>query len=185
MARPITITTPRLTLRQWQAADRPMFAAMNADPKVMEFFPSLLSQEQSNALVDRIEGDIEKRGWGLWAAEELSSGRFIGFVGLDEPRAQLPFSPCVEIGWRLDHSAWGKGYASEAAIAALATGFNEIGLSEIVSFTVIGNFRSEAVMKKIGMTKSSETFNHPGIPEGHPMQEHLLYRMTKTEFEQI
>lgn len=181
----IEFETERLLLRQWQENDKPAFAAMNADPKVMEFFPATLNREQSDALADRIISDINRRGWGLCAVEEKASGKFIGFVGLDEPRAQLPCSPCVEIGWRLATNAWGKGYATEAARCVLGAAFEKIKLSRVVSFTALPNLKSQAVMQRIGLTNTGENFLHPSLQSGHPLQEHCLYQISAAQYRDI
>ncbi|AQQ66380.1 GNAT family N-acetyltransferase [Microbulbifer agarilyticus] len=173
------IKTPRLCLRQWRDSDRAPFAAMNADPVVMEYFPKLLSHEESDAGVDRQIAHIEKHGWGFWAVETLAEKQFIGFVGIKHVTDDMPFAPAVEIGWRLAPAAWGKGYATEAARASLEYGFTRLGLEEIVSFAVVGNLRSRAVMEKLGMVRE-DNFLHPGLPAGHPMQEHVLYRLSRS-----
>ena len=164
----------RLGFRQWNASDKVPFAAMNADPLVMEYFPATLSKEESDSLVDRISAQQEREGFTFFAVDELESGQFIGFIGLSKTPYETPFTPCVEIGWRLQKSAWGKGYATEGAKACLRFAFEKLGLTEIYSFTVIGNNRSENVMKKIGMTYQG-TFMHPKLPDEHPMKEHVLY----------
>src|SRR5579872_3736955 len=133
------IYTERLHLRRWKESDKEMFAAMNADPVVMEFFPKLMSRAESDALANDIEARFEKQGFGLWAVELKDSGQFIGFVGLNVPKFEAPFMPAVEIGWRLAKEYWGKGYATEAANAVLDVAFNKLGLTEIVSFTVPAN----------------------------------------------
>ncbi|MBO9649025.1 MAG: GNAT family N-acetyltransferase [Variovorax sp.] len=181
MAQCIELDTERLRLRQWRESDRAPFAALNADQGAMEFFPSPLSRAESDALVDRIAAGIDERGWGLWAVEERASGNFIGFVGLSIPRPELPCSPCVEVGWRLAPAYWGKGYAQEAARAALCVGFERIGLREIVSFTAVPNLRSEAVMQRLGM-KADGVFEHPALPEGHALRPHKLYRLDRTSW---
>jgi len=175
------IHTTRLLLRQWKPADRAPFAAMNADPRVMRHFPALLSRAESDAMADRCQALIEERGWGFWAVELKATGTFIGFVGLHTPSAALPFSPCVEIGWRLAAAYWGQGLASEAARAALRFGFGSLDLPEIVSFTAIENRRSRAVMERLGM-RESEAFEHPGLPVGHPLRRHCLYRLERERF---
>jgi len=173
----IEIRTQRLLLRQWSSADLDPFADMNADPRVMEYFPSLLSREESDAAVGRIRAHFERHGFGLWAAEIPDVAPFIGFVGLAVPRFEAHFTPCVEIGWRVAADQWNRGYATEAACAVLKYGFEIIGLSEIVSFTVPINLPSRRVMEKIGMThNSADDFDHPLIPEGHPLRRHVLYR---------
>ena len=174
----IEFETQRLRLRQWLPADREPFAALNADPRVMEFFPIPLDRAASDAMADRCQLSIAEYGWGFWAAEEKESGRFIGFVGLRAPLVDLPFSPCVEMGWRLGFQYWGRGYASEAAKGALRIGFEILGLPEIVSFTSVRNIRSMAVMERIGMHKDAATFEHPVVPVDSLLREHCLYRLT-------
>jgi RimJ/RimL family protein N-acetyltransferase len=144
----------------------------------MEFFPSTLKPEESNAAADRWQSQIAERGWGLWAVEVLSSQQFIGFIGLQVPAAPLPFSPCVEVGWRLAYAHWGKGYATEGARAALRVGFEQLQLAEIVSFTAVNNVKSRAVMERLHMRKSNTTFEHPSVPEGSPLRTHCLYWLT-------
>jgi RimJ/RimL family protein N-acetyltransferase len=168
--------TPRLLLRQWRSSDRAPFAALNTDPRVMEFFPSPLTRVESDALADRCEAHIAESGWGVWAVERQTTGAFIGFVGLHVPTAPLPFSPCTEVAWRLAFDHWGHGFATEAAREALRIGFEVLGLEEIVSFTVVANRRSRAVMERLGMTESG-LFQHPGVAVGSPLREHCLYRL--------
>lgn len=174
----IKIETDRLLLRQWRAEDRQPFSEMNADPEVMKYFPALLTREQSDLLADRCQAFIEERGWGLWAVEAKAEGLFIGFVGLSIPVADLPFNPCVEIGWRLSRAAWGKGYATEAARAVLRVGFETFHLGEIVSFTSVINVKSRAVMERLGLIRDSLTFEHPRVPSGNILREHCLYRIS-------
>ncbi len=174
---PIEVTTARLRLRQWRDEDLAPFTALNADPAVMEFFPSVLSRAESDALATRIRGSIAARGWGLWALEVLGVSPFIGFVGLEVPGPQLPVSPCVEIGWRIAAEHWGRGFAVEAARAALDVGFARLALPEIVSFTSALNLRSRAVMERIGMRFAGETFEHPNVPTGNPLRSHVVYRL--------
>ena len=179
-----TIQTPRLLLRPWRDADLAPFAAMNADPVVMEFFPRPLDRAESDVAVGRVRDHFAARGFGLWAVEVPGVADFIGFVGLAVPRFEAHFTPCVEIGWRLVREHWGRGYATEAARAALGFGFEELALDEIVSFTVPANIRSRAVMERIGMTRSpADDFDHPGLPEGHPLRRHVLYRLSRGAFE--
>ena len=177
------LETARLKLRQWQAHDLEPFAKMNADPRVMEFFPALLSRAESDAMADRMQALIAQRGFGFWAAELKVSRAFIGFVGLHIPTAELPFSPCVEIGWRLAFPFWGQGYATEAASEALRLAFTELNLPEIVSFTAIGNLRSQAVMRRLNMQRQPGTFQHPDFPAGHPLREHCWYRLSREEWQ--
>jgi RimJ/RimL family protein N-acetyltransferase len=172
------LRTERLRLRRWAEADREPFAALNADPEVMEFFPAPLSREQSDLLIERIETGFERHGFGLWALEPLESGELIGFAGLAVPPFEAHFTPAVEVGWRLARPAWGNGYATEAGRAALAHGFGRLGLEEIVSMTSIGNARSRAVMERLGMTRDpADDFEFPTLPPGHPLRPHVLYRV--------
>jgi RimJ/RimL family protein N-acetyltransferase len=159
-------------------ADHEPFAALNADPVVMEYFPDLLTRQQSDSLIEAIERDFEQRGFGLWAVEVRATGAFVGFTGLNEPSLEAHFTPAVEVGWRLARAAWGQGYATEAARASLAFGFEEIGLDQIVSFTSAENMRSRAVMERIGMTRSpDDDFEHPDLPTTHLLRRHVLYRI--------
>jgi len=178
----IEFETDRLRLRQWRTTDREPFAQLNADPKVMEFFPTTLDREASDAMINRCQSIIAEKGWGFWAASIKESDAFIGFVGLHIPSPKLPFSPCVEIGWRLAFQYWGKGFASEAARGALRVGFELLNLSEIVSFTAIGNLRSRAVMERLGMGKVS-TFEHPNVPVGNRLRPHCLYRLAREQWD--
>jgi RimJ/RimL family protein N-acetyltransferase len=190
MAELIEFETERLRLRQWIESDREPFARLNADPRVMEFLPSILDRAASDAMIvgvaspteNRIQTLIAERGWGLWAVESKQNQQFIGYVGLHIPTAELPFSPCVEVGWRLAFEYWGKGYATEAAQAALKVGFNRLELPEIVSFTTIDNHRSSAVMERLGMTRDAKTFEHPSIPVGYSLREHCLYRLSREKW---
>ena len=175
----LELATPRLLLRTWRDADRAPFAALNADPRVMRYFPSTQDRAASDASVDAWQAQFAERGWSNWAVELRESGEFIGFVGLSVPRRPLPFSPCVEIGWRLAPAFWGQGYASEAACEALRAGFDRLGLDEIVSFTALGNTPSRAVMARIGMQDTGEDFDHPALPEGHALRRHCLYRIRR------
>jgi len=175
----VTLSTDRLVLRRWRESDRDPFAAMNADPEVMEYFPAALTHAESDGMIERVEAHFDERGFGLWALEVAVTGQFIGFTGLSIPRFPARFMPAVEVGWRLARSAWGHGYASEAARRALQFGFEDAGLSEIVSFTATGNVRSQAVMARIGMRHDPEDdFDHPMVPDGSALRPHLLYRLT-------
>lgn len=182
MAELIEFETERLRLRQWIAADREPFAALNADPKVMEFFPAPIERAASDAMADRCNSLIAERGWGFWATESKETNQFIGFVGLHIPIPELPFSPCVEIGWRLAYPYWGKGFATEAARGALQIGFELLSLSEIVSFATLYNFRSRAVMERLGMCETTEIFEHPHVPVGSPLRKHCLYRLSREQW---
>jgi ribosomal-protein-alanine N-acetyltransferase len=175
-----SVRTPRLLLRAWQLSDREPFAAMNADPEVMEHFPRPQSAAESNALVDRTERCWLERGFGLWAVERLDTADFIGFIGLAPVSFEAAFTPAVEVGWRLAAAHWGRGYATEGARAALGYGFGTLGLEEIVSFTAVGNRRSTAVMERLGMLRDHDAdFDHPAVPVGHPVRAHLLYRLSR------
>ena len=178
------LETERLILRQWREGDWPAFAAMNADSRVMEHFPGLITREASDETARRLAARIEERGWGLWAVEVAGGAPFIGFVGLSVPRWDAHFTPCVEVGWRLAADHWGKGYASEAARAAVRFGFERVGLGEIVSFTVPGNWRSRRVMEGLGMTRDvAGDFEHPELAEGHRLRRHVLYRLKRASWE--
>lgn len=177
----MTLTTARLRLRPWRDTDRAPFAALNADPQVMEFFPRCLGRAESDAFADRIEAHFARHGFGLWAVELPGTAPFIGFIGLSVPAFEAPFMPCVEIGWRLARAHWGQGYAREGARRALAYGFDAARLSEIVSFTARVNVRSCAVMERIGMRRDlGGDFEHPALPEGHRLRLHVLYRIAPT-----
>lgn len=176
------LTTERLRLRGFTDADRDVFAAMNADPRVMEHFPSTLSREESDALLDRIVAKWATDGHGLWAVERRDDAAFLGFTGI----ARLAWLPTPEIGWRFVPSAWGQGHATEAARAALEYAFGTLGLPEIVSVTTVGNRRSQAVMTRIGMTRDeADDFEHPNLPVGHPLRPHVLYRLSREDWEQF
>ena len=170
----------RPVLRSWTDAHLEPFAALNADPAVMEHFPSLLSRVDSDALAQRIDAFLTDNGWGLWAVEVRDSGRFAGFTGLSPVGFTAHFTPAVEVGWRLAAWAWGHGYATEAAREALRIGFDEVGLNEIVSFTSVTNVRSQAVMQRLGMTHNpADDFNHPALPGDSPLRRHVLYRIAR------
>lgn len=176
---PPIIRTDRLVLRQWTSADLEPFASLNADPKVMEYFPGLKTKEESDHSVSLMSGHIEKCGWGFWAASLAETGEFIGFIGLEDVHFKTDFTPAVEIGWRLAFKHWGKGYATEGALASLRYGFETLKLDEIVSFTAVANMRSRAVMERIGMHHDSKgDFDHPKLKEGHPLRRHVLYRIS-------
>ena len=175
------IETPRLILRQWLETDYSRFAEMSADPQVMEHFPKILNRSESDAYIDKLKAIIQKQGWGFWAVELKETQQFIGFVGLHDQPTQFSFSPCVEIGWRLDQAFWGKGYASEAANAALAFAFDQLKLEKVVSFTTLDNKKSQKVMEKIKMRKITE-FQHPALAKDHPLSWHVLYEILETNF---
>jgi ribosomal-protein-alanine N-acetyltransferase len=177
------LTTPRLVLRPWRDADLDAFAALNADPVVMEHFPATLTRAESDAMAARIRDGLARRGYGFWAVEAPGVADFIGFVGLSVPSFEAHFTPCVEIGWRLARAHWGQGYATEAARAALDHGFRALALHEIVAFTVPGNARSLSVMTRLGMSRAeADDFDHPGVSAGHPLRRHQLYRLSRVEW---
>jgi len=181
----IEIETERLILRQWRDEDKPLFAKMNAHPEVMKYFPALLTVEESNILAGKIEKLIATNGWGFWAVELISTGQFIGFTGLNQPTYELPVSSCVEIGWRLAQEYWGNGYATEAANASLDFAFQNLVLEEVYSFTAVSNQRSRAVMERLHMINMETNFDHPLVPENHPLREHVLYKIDLPSWEKI
>jgi RimJ/RimL family protein N-acetyltransferase len=177
------LKTKRLILREWKDSDLEPFAALNSDPEVMEFFPKTMTLDETAAMIDRIKARHAEDGFCLWATEEKETGDFIGFVGLGRPLFEAKFMPCVEIGWRLARSYWGKGYAPEAAIEVLRDGFENYGLDEIVSFTAALNSKSIRVMEKISMCRNpDDDFDHPNVPDGHHLKPHVLYRITQRDW---
>jgi RimJ/RimL family protein N-acetyltransferase len=197
------LETGRLRLRQWRDADLAPFAALNADPEVMRHFPAPLDRSASDALARRCRDTIAERGWGLWAVEivpgvgvgrdgdvgdpggagDVDAGAFIGFVGLAEPRFDAHFTPAVEVGWRLAQRFWGRGFATEAATAALVYAFGELTLDEVVSFTTVANDRSRRVMQRLGMHRDpADDFDHPSLAVADPIRPHVLYRLRREEF---
>lgn len=178
------IETERLLLRPWRDLDLDAFAELNADPRVAEHFLSASSREQSRVTMARIRGHFDRHGYGFWAVEVKGGDAFIGFVGLGTVPFEAHFTPAVEIGWRLAQPSWGRGYASEGARASLRFAFLELGLDEVVSFTVPSNHRSRAVMERIGMHHAAvDDFDHPRIPEGHRLRRHVLYRLRGSEWQ--
>jgi RimJ/RimL family protein N-acetyltransferase len=176
---PIEFNTPRLAFHLWQDRHRAPFAQMNLDPEVMRYFPALQTPAQSNSGIDMWLSQFAAQGWSNWAVELASTGELLGCIGLSVPKRQLPFSPCIEIGWRLKRSAWGFGYATEGANACLSVGFERLGLTDIVSFTTLSNAPSIAVMKRIGMVNANADFEHPALPEGHALRRHCLYKISR------
>lgn len=170
------LATERLRLRPWRESDLAPFAAMNADPRVMDNLLRPLTRAESDAMAGRANEWIAQRGWSLWAVEVVAEERFIGFAGLAVPAWQAHFTPCVEVGWRLAREAWGHGYATEAARAAIGHGLGAARLAQIVSFTALVNTRSIAVMERLGMRRDGE-FDHPLVAEGHRLRRHVLYRI--------
>jgi RimJ/RimL family protein N-acetyltransferase len=174
------IETGRLLLRRWDRRDREPFARMNGDARVMEFMPAPLTRAESDALASRIEAHFRAHGFGLYALELRQEHAFIGFTGLSIPAFQARFTPCVEIGWRIAAEHWGRGLAREAAVAVVGHAFDSLRLDALVSFTVPANIRSRRVMEKIGMTHDpADDFDHPSLPEGHPLRRHVLYRLNR------
>ena len=172
--------TERLVLREWRESDRDAWAALNADPAVREYFPAVLTRQQSAGSLARFHADLAERGWGWWALEVIATGEFIGMAGLDPVDEGLPFHG-VETGWRLARSAWGHGYATEAARAALAFGFDTLGLTEILAVTAAGNKRSQAVMRRLGMTHDpADDFDDPTVEPG-PLRRSVLFRLHHLE----
>ncbi|WP_374381537.1 GNAT family N-acetyltransferase [Dongia sp.] len=175
-----TLVTERLLLRPWRETDKAPFAALNNDPRVYATLAGPMTRAESDAFADRIAAHIAEHGWGLWAVEVPGIADFIGYVGLSRPRFEAPFTPCVEIGWRLAFAHWGKGYATEAARAVLDFGFGTLKLPEIVSFTTVSNVRSCAVMERLGLTHDArDDFDHPMLAADHPLLRHVLYRMRR------
>lgn len=173
------LSTPRLLLRRWRDADRAPFARLNADPVVMEHFPHALTRAQSDAFVDRLKTSFADHGYGHWAVEHRATGELLGCTGLLLHTFEAPFTPAVEVGWRLAAHAWGHGYATEAATACLDHAFETLDLPEVVSMTAVINLRSVVVMQRLGMTRDpADDFDHPRVVEGHRLRRHVLYRVT-------
>ncbi|MCB1043122.1 MAG: GNAT family N-acetyltransferase [Acidobacteria bacterium] len=176
----MVIETERLVMRRWVPDDLVPFAAINADPEVMRYYPSPLTRDQTKDLMDRMQSHFERHGFGLWALETQMDHAFVGFTGLMVPRFEAHFTPCVEIGWRVARAHWGRGLATEAALAAAEYGFQTLALKEILAFTTPANTASRRVMEKIGMTYEFD-FDHPLIEKGHPLKRHVLYRLPAPE----
>ena len=173
-----SISTERLLMRRWRDADRGPFAAMNADPQVMRYFPGTLDRAASDGYLDRIEALFQRQGFGLWALEQAATGRFLGFTGLNPMPPGVPGAGGMEVGWRLASHAWHQGFATEAATAALDVAFRGAGLAEIWSMTAVLNEPSQAVMRRLGMTLHGH-FEHPRIEPGHPLRAHVAYRISR------
>ena len=178
-----TIETERLYLRQWQASDFAPFAEMNANPEVMAYFPKLLTTSMSNTIAKKCKSLIDDNGWGFWAVSLKETDAFIGMVGLNHAHTDMPISPAVEIAWRLRKEFWGQGYATEAARASLSFAFDTLGLDEVVAFTAVINKRSQLVMERLGMTNTQEDFFHPMLESNHRLAEHVLYKMTRQQWQ--
>jgi len=177
------IKTERLLMRHWRDEDLALFAKLNADADVMEYYPKILTTTESDAMADKISTLLNERGWGFWAVEQSSDRSFIGFVGLHKPLYELPVTPCVEIGWRLAKNFWGKGYATEAALAALEYAFQQLDLTQVYSFTSVSNYKSRSVMERIKMKNIHKNFEHPIIPIDHPLREHVLYKINQCDWQ--
>ena len=172
------LTGARVVLRDWTDQDLAPFAALNADPEVMQYFPERLGRAESDALASRIRERLRRDRYGLWALEIPGVTSFAGFVGLAVPSFTAAFTPCHEIGWRLARDCWGHGYATEAARLAVGFAFGPLGLASLVSFTSRDNLRSQRVMQRLGMTHDpSDDFDHPSLPPGHALRAHVLYRL--------
>jgi RimJ/RimL family protein N-acetyltransferase len=181
---PVTLRSKRLILRPWRDADLPLYAALNADPRVMQHFPGVLDRVASDAEAERFRSLFDARGWGFFAVEIPGTTEFAGFVGLSIPRFEAEFTPCVEVGWRLAHTYWGSGYATEAARTVLGFGFEALALEAVVSFTTVANRRSQRVMEKLGMTHDpADDFDHPSLPKESLQRRHVLYRLTRQRWE--
>jgi RimJ/RimL family protein N-acetyltransferase len=178
MPQPARLETARLILRPWEERDRAPFAALNADPGVMETLPAMMSRAESDAMIDRIMVGFTERGWGWFAVERKSDGAFLGATGLGAPSFKASFTPCVELAWRQAREFWGQGYVSEAARECARYAFDGIGEARIYAFTTPENARSRAVMERIGMAYvPNGDFDHPNLPEGHRLRRHVLYHM--------
>ena len=182
MPKIVELETERLILRQWNDTDYPAFYEMSSDPEVMKYYPNLMSRSESDEMADKIRSLISNKGWGFWAVEEKEDNKFIGFVGLHEPLPELPFSPCVEIGWRIKREKWGMGFATEAAKEALNFAFDLLNLEKIYSFATVGNKKSRAVMERLGMANTNKNFEHPEMPKDSPLREHVLYELSREQW---
>lgn len=174
-----TLSTDRLILREWRDSDLSSLYKMVSDPDVMEFFPSILSEIEAQDFLKAIQEKMNQHGWGMWACELKDTQEVIGFVGLNIPKDDFYFNPCVEIGWRLRKEFWHQGLAQEAAREALKFGFTELNLDKIVAFTTVTNLPSQALMERLNMVKNPQHFNHPRLAEDHPLAEHVLYELTR------
>ncbi|WP_300313892.1 GNAT family N-acetyltransferase [uncultured Psychrobacter sp.] len=181
-----TLATERLLLRQWQPSDLPVFAEMNADSEVMQYFPKVLSKQTSNLIANKCQQLIEDNGWGFWAVslKEGAADTFIGMVGLNQIHADMPFTG-VEIAWRLHKDYWRNGYALEAAQAALKYAFDVLALEEVVAFTAISNQPSQRLMQRLGMTNTNQVFDHPMLNTNHPLAPHVLHRISREDWQQL
>ena len=172
------LETERLILREWRPEDLAGMYALNQDPRVMEHYPGLKTLKETEDFINIVKAHFSKYGYGMYAVEVKNQSPFIGFVGLNHVAFTAPFTPAVEIGWRLAADEWGKGYATEAARCVLNEAFNQLGLKEVVAFTAVDNTRSRHVMEKLGFAHDSEgDFDHPFVPKEHRVCRHVLYRL--------
>lgn len=173
----IHLETPRLALRDWKASDLDVFMQMNADERVMRYFPKPLQAGETMAFYEAVQAEIREAGYGLYAVEVKENKAFVGFIGFHRATFEADFTPCLEIGWRLKQEAWGRGYATEGAAACLDHGFRKLGFKDVYSFTAEINHPSRHVMKKIGM-RYAKSFNHPKVDESSPLYRHVLYHIS-------
>ncbi|AGI22615.1 N-acetyltransferase YnaD [Pseudomonas sp. ATCC 13867] len=177
-----SLTTERLLLRPWRAYDLPTFATLNADPEVMRHFPACMSREESDLLAARILLHFDAHGFGQWVVERREDGAFIGVLGLQHVSFEAAFTPAVEIGWRFNTAYWRQGYGLEAARAVLDFAFDSLELAEVVAFTVPANLPSQGLMQRLGMRRDAAgDFEHPRLPEGHALRQHVLYRISRED----
>ncbi|MGQ0527923.1 MAG: GNAT family N-acetyltransferase [Alphaproteobacteria bacterium] len=177
------LETDRLILRDWKPEDQIPFARLNADAMIMEYFPRTLNEKASESLLKKFRKHLKQHGYGFYALELKKTGEFIGFAGLQKVVSEIPFAPAVELAWRLDYGAWGKGYATEAALALFSHGFDKLGLNEIVAYAVHDNNGAIRVMEKLAMKRDMDAdFNYPGLAKDHPLGSFVLYRLKKTDF---
>jgi RimJ/RimL family protein N-acetyltransferase len=180
---PVEIRTPRLLLRQWKDSDLDAWCEMNADAEVRKYFPKVNERADSEGEASRMKASITQRGWGFWAVEVPSVTPFIGAVGLFVPTFEAPWQPAVEVGWRLKRNTWGKGFATEAALAARDFGFTELKLPQIIAMSVITNEPSHRVMHRIGMARwDGMEFDHPRVPHDWPLKRHIVHRITHDQW---
>lgn len=179
------IKTDRLVLRGWREGDIEPFVAMGADQDVMRYFPATMTREEVLSYSAELQERQRKWGFNFWAVETADMP-FIGFIGLSRPKDILPFAPCVEIGWRLTPAAWGKGYATEGARAALKAGFDHHNLDEIISMASLVNLPSLRVMEKIGMVRDvAGDFDHPALKDHRELERCALYRISRERFKEV